>query len=83
MKLLDEFVDMICGSHLDCSFPSILCDHPALFTGVCVEGEFCELRYNGVLRSSDMLCRAVFLRLAWVGDETELLQPGQVVPHGP
>jgi hypothetical protein len=30
--LLDEFVDIIYGSHLDCSFPAIPCDHLTLFT---------------------------------------------------
>jgi hypothetical protein len=32
VKLLDEFVDILYGRHLDGSFPSIRCDHLTLFT---------------------------------------------------
>jgi hypothetical protein len=44
MILLDEFVYIIYGSHLDSSFPSIPWDHLTLFTGV---------RGRVVLRSSE------------------------------
>jgi hypothetical protein len=33
-KPLNDKRDIICGSHLDCSLSSILCDHPTLFTRV-------------------------------------------------
>ena len=43
VKLLDQLIYILYGRHLDCSFPSVPCDHPKLFTGV---------RGRGVLRSS-------------------------------
>jgi hypothetical protein len=41
--LLDEFVYIIYGRHLDSSFPSIPCDHLTLFT---------KVRGSGIPRSS-------------------------------
>jgi hypothetical protein len=32
-----------------------------------------EVRILGILRSSAKLCKSVFLRLAWHGDDAELL----------
>jgi hypothetical protein len=41
--LLNYFIKIIYGSHLDSSFPSILCDHLTLFT---------RLPRRGILRTS-------------------------------
>jgi hypothetical protein len=50
-KLLNDKRDIICGSHLDCSLSSILCDHPTLFTRVRGKKEgFSEVRSSKLNR---------------------------------